>query len=197
MVERITCDVADHTDRKQGEVLAMHLPPTLYRVFHAERLPLGMTYPAQGQHLKRLLLREPLLTHQAATYIDGTGVGRSVMDTFRQAHIPRMYAVTMTGGEKVTRDGDGWHASKLDLVSRVDAMFNNKTLILEPTMADMPALKRELQDYRVHYSTAGNPIFGAASGSHDDLAMAVALALFGATRSEPVMHIGLRNNWII
>ncbi len=51
---------------------------------------------------------------------------------------------------------------------------------------------RELQDFRVSFSTAGNPIFGAREGAHDDLVLAVALAIFGATRSEPVMEINMR-----
>ena len=56
----------------------------------------------------------------------------------------------------------------------------------------------ELQDFRARYSTAGNPIFGAVDeGSHDDVVLAVALAAFGATRSEPVMQLNIRNNWVI
>lgn len=197
MAERETCHVADNADRKEGELLALHLPPVQYRIRHLERLKLGMSYPAQVQYVKRLLQRDPLASYRAATYVDGTGVGRSVMDTFRQAHIVRLYSVTITGGEKVTRDMDGWHASKLDLISRVQAMLHSQTLTIEPELADATVLMRELQDFRVSFSTAGNPIFGAREGAHDDLVLAVAMAIFGATRSEPVTHIGLRNNWIV
>jgi len=101
------------------------------------------------------------------------------------------------GSTKVTRDADGWHASKLDLISRLQAMLHNQTLTIEPELEDAAVLMRELQDLRVSFSTAGNPIFGAREGAHDDLVLAVAMAIFGATRSEPVTHIGIRNNWVI
>jgi hypothetical protein len=119
--------------------------------------------------------------------VDQTGVGRAVFDMFRQARLPRLYGVTITGGSDVTRDMDGWHVAKLDLVSRLQALLHSGELAVEPTLEDAPALLKELQDFRVKFSTAGNPIFGAREGAHDDIVLATALAIFGATQPEPFM----------
>ncbi|MEO7050149.1 MAG: hypothetical protein ABI128_00645 [Rhodanobacter sp.] len=120
-----------------------------------------------------------------------------MVDLFKQARMRRMYAVTITGGSDVTRTADGWHCSKLELISRVQALLHSGELSIEPELADAAALLHELQDFRVSFSTAGNPIFGAREGERDDLVLAVALGIFGATRSEPDTHIGMRSNWPI
>ena len=62
------------------------------------------------------------------------------------------------------------------------------------TVIDADALVRELQGFRVSYSTAGNAIFGAREGAHDDLVLAASPAIFGATRAEPMMESGFQ--WI-
>ena len=94
VVERETCEVADNADRREGARTALHLPPTVYRIRHLERLALGTTYPRQVQYVQELLRREPLASHHASTYLDGTGVGRAVVDLFKQARMRRMYPVT-------------------------------------------------------------------------------------------------------
>jgi hypothetical protein len=82
--------------------------------------------------------------------------------------------------------------SKMVLISRVQALLHAKELSIEPALADAAVLVRELQDFRVSFSTAGNAIFGAREGAHDDLVLAVALAIFGATQPAPVMDIPLK-----
>jgi hypothetical protein len=59
-------------------------------------------------------------------------------------------------------------------------------------LADAAVLVRELQDFRMSFSTAGNAIFGAREGAHDDLVLAVALAIFGATQPAMAMDIPLQ-----
>jgi hypothetical protein len=167
------------------------LPPPEYNLRHLERLPLGTNYPAQVQYVACLLRREPLASHDTATYVDQTGVGRAVFDMFRQARLPHLYGVTITGGNEVTHDVGGWHVAKLELVSRLQALLHSKELAVEPTLEDAPALLKELQDFRVKFSTAGNPIFGAREGAHDDIVLATALAIFGATQPEPATTMKL------
>jgi len=168
------------------------LPRPAFRIRHLERLPLGMRYPAQVDYVANLLTREPLASRQPGTYVDSTGVGRAVFDGFRLARVPRCYPVTITGGDGATRVDDGWHVSKLILISRVQALLHAGELSIEPTLADAAVLARELQDFRVAFSSAGNAIFNAREGSHDDLVLAVALAIFGASQSQPAMDVPLR-----
>lgn len=170
-------------------------PATEYKVRHLERLPLGTNYPAQVEYVASLLRREPCSTHTTTTYVDQTGVGRAVFDIFRQARLPRLYGVTITAGEEVTKTQDGWHVAKKDLVSRLQAALHAKELAVEPELADASVLVKEMQDFRVRFSTAGNPIFGAREGAHDDIVLAVALAMFGATQPVPCTNINLRVCW--
>src|SRR5262249_22253955 len=69
---------------------------------HLERLPLGLSYPAQVQHLLETCLRSPL--HESDTYlaIDATGCGRHVFDMFRTAGIKckRLTGVLIHGGDE-------------------------------------------------------------------------------------------------
>jgi hypothetical protein len=167
-------------------------PPTEYHLRHLERLPLGTAYPAQVQYVAQLLRREPLVSRKVRIYVDQTGVGRAVFDMFRDAHIPGLYGVTITAGSEVKQQPDGWHVAKLELMSRVQASLHAKELRIYPDVPDAEVLTRELQDFRVKFSTAGNPIFGAREGAHDDIVLATALAMFGATQPEPVTDMNLR-----
>jgi hypothetical protein len=156
-------------------------PEPEYNVRHLERLPLGTPYPAQIEHVLGLLCREPLLSGETRTYIDHTGVGRAVFDMFRAAHIRRLYGVTITAGNEVTRTDIGWHVPKLELISRVQALLHSKRLAIDETLPDAKALVSELHNFRSTFTSAGNVIFNARSGAHDDLVLALALAIFGAT----------------
>jgi hypothetical protein len=102
-----------------------------------------------------------------------------------------LYGVTITGGAEVTKDADGWHVAKLELVSRLQAALHSKELAVDPALEDASALLKEMQDFRVKFSTAGNPIFGAREGAHDDIVLATALAMFGATQPEPATTMKL------
>jgi hypothetical protein len=46
--------------------------------------------------------------------------------------------------------------------------------------------RRELLNFRVSYSAVGNATFGAREGAHDDLVLAVALAVYGLDSSREV-----------
>jgi hypothetical protein len=46
-------------------------------------------------------------------------------------------------------------------------------------------MESELKDFRRHVSEAGRYSFEARSGAHDDLVLAVAIALWRATKKKP------------
>ena len=50
---------------------------------------------------------------------------------------------------------------------------------------------RELQDFRVRYSDAGNATLNAREGAHDDVVLALALAVFGLSRPEPARDVSV------
>jgi hypothetical protein len=145
-----------------------------YRVRHLERLQLGTPYPAQARHVRALLAARGELAG-AALVVDATGVGRPVLDLFRAAGLAPA-GVTLTGGEGWSRDGAFYRVGKLPLVSRLQALMHGGELKVAANLAEAPALRAELQDYRVDFSATGHASFNAASGRHDDLLIAAALA---------------------
>jgi len=90
--------------------------------------------------------------------------------------------LTITGGRETSRHGPGWSVPKGELVSKLQALLHAGELRIAASLPDAPVLLRELQDFRVRFSDAGNATFNAREGAHDDLVLALALAVFGLSR---------------
>jgi hypothetical protein len=147
----------------------------IYQVRHLERLPLGTPYPAVVARVGRLLAAVP----GAELAIDFTGVGRPIFDLFRYSGISPV-GVLITGGTAETRDGVIIGVPKINLVSRLTALLHEGRLKIHRQIPDAPALVRELQDFRVEYTAAGHLTFNARVGKHDDLVLALAIAVWVA-----------------
>jgi hypothetical protein len=164
---------------------AEHFRP-LYHLRHLERLPLGTPYPEQIAYVASLLRREPLAKAEPETFIDYTGVGRPVFDMFRQASVPRVRAVAITSGLRAEHSEIGWSVPKTVLVSGVQAKLHSGDLRIAKELPEARTLLRELQDFRARFTTNGNATFGAREGAHDDLVLALALAVFGVDNERRV-----------
>lgn len=170
-----------------------------FTVRHLERLPLGMAYPAQAAHVGELFGRlerqaqEEYRTDPPTLVIDQTGVGRPVFDIFVGAGLQPV-GVTITAGDGTGARADGsadqWRVSKGHLVSRLQAMLHSGELKIVETLAEAGALVKELQDFRVQFTGAGNAVFNARQGAHDDLVLAVAIALWHGAK--PAVGITVR-----
>lgn len=123
--------------------------------------------------------------------IDGTGVGRPVVDMFVSAKpklSARMTPVNITGGNawsEVAWDAKGtrgYHVSKTELVSTLQACLQSGRLDVPSNLTYSDLLKSELQNFRVKVSRSANELFEAREGEHDDLVLAVALALWVGSR---------------
>jgi hypothetical protein len=149
-----------------------------YRVRHLERLPLKMAYPMQVAHVMGLL-RAPEL-RDCEVVIDETGVGKPVCDLFEAGGL-RPHRVAITAGMEEVRAGErSWRVAKILLVSRLQAVLNTGELRLSPGLAELRALRQELAEFRMRHTPAGNAVFGAREGRHDDLVLALAIALWRA-----------------
>ena len=151
-----------------------------YRVRHLERLPLRMAYPMQVAHVAGLL-RAPEL-RECEVVLDETGVGRPVGDMFEAGGL-KPQRVTITAGMEETRAGERtWRVAKILLVSRLQAALHAGELKLSPGLAELRALRQELAEFRMRHTAAGGAVFGAREGRHDDLVLALALALWRGER---------------
>ena len=151
-------------------------PPPIFQVGHLERVPLGTPYPGVVAHVARLLTKLP---DHSELVIDFTGVGRPVFDMFVYSGISPT-GVLITGGTAETRDGATCSVPKLTLVSRLQALLHEGRLKILRELAEAETLVRELQDFRVEFTAAGHLTFNARTGKHDDLVLALAIAVWRA-----------------
>jgi hypothetical protein len=147
----------------------------IFRCGHLERLPLNTSYVGVAGHVHRLVDQLP---NHATIVLDETGVGKAVRDIFHnQGLFPTCVTITAGTDEvKVEGETNYFHVPKLQLVSRVQALLHTGQLLIQKDLADTPALVSELQDFRAHVTDSGRWTFGARSGAHDDLVLALALA---------------------
>ena len=151
-------------------------PPPIFQVGHLERVPLGTSYPAIVAHVGRLLTKLP---GYPELVIDFTGVGRPIFDMFVCSGISPT-GVLITGGTTETRDGPTCSVPKLTLVSRLQALLHEGRLKIQRELDEAETLVRELQDFRIDFTAAGHLTFNARSGKHDDLVLALAIAVWRA-----------------
>lgn len=121
--------------------------------------------------------------------IDYTGVGRPVFDMFRHLSVYPI-GVLITNGATETRVDGVAHVPKIVLVGRLQALLHEGRLRIQKDLPEAKVLVRELADFRVHYTMAGNLTFAAREGRHDDLVLALAIACYRAA-GDGVPHSGM------
>jgi hypothetical protein len=158
----------------------------LFQCGHLERLPLNTAYPAVVAHAQRLF-RTPEFHGRAELVLDLTGIGRPVADMFHVAGM-KPVKVLITGGndEHFDKDTAVYHVPKLVLVSTVQALLHDGRLQIQSDLPMAPILRAELEDFRAVVTDSGRWTFGARSGAHDDLVLALALACWRANRRQPM-----------
>jgi hypothetical protein len=144
----------------------------LYRVGYLERVPLRTPYPAIVAAIVHMMSRLPRWTPLA---IDFTGVGRPIYDMFVEAGIAPV-GVLITGGGQTTWEGRIAHVPKVTLISRLIALLHQGVLKVHRDLPEAQVLIKELRGYRGSYTEAGNLVFNARSGRHDDILLATAIA---------------------
>ncbi len=158
--------------------------PVLH-IRHLHRFPLATSYPRIAEYVAGLLQREPLIG-DVDLVVDETGVGRPVVDLLRRYGVNPI-GITITGGDSVARDADGYRVPKRDLVAVLQVLLQQGRL----KSANLPGaevLQAELLNFRVtvnattgHDSYGAGPASGWRDGEHDDLVLSVALACWYAT----------------
>ena len=143
--------------------------------------------------MERLLGRSPLDRLAPRVLVDYTGVGRSVFDMFvGRPSLRRAQGIVITGGRETNETEAGWTVPKGELVSKLQALLHAGELRIAASLPDAAVLARELQDFRVRFTDTGNATFNAREGAHDDLVLALALGVFGLSRSEGATELDVR-----
>jgi hypothetical protein len=120
-------------------------------------------------------------SRQPTLAVDATGVGAPVVDLFKRERMnAQLEPIQITGGDAVTREGGVTRVPKRDLVSTAQVALQTGRLKIAPELPDADALVRELQNFQVkiNLETAHDSYGAWREGTHDDLVLAVALALW-------------------
>ena len=167
-----------------------------YHIRHLHRWPLGTPYTSpQGscdgiaEDLFDLIVQagRPVIL-----VLDATGCGRPVVDIFRKCGlgVKKLAPVTITGGSQANMQGGWWHVPKRDLAGAVAAGLEQHTLHIASGLPLAPLLAKELATFKVKVTAAGNETFEAwREKDHDDLVLAVALAIWFGSHAQKRLNI--------
>ena len=156
-------------------------PEPVYEVRHLERLPLGTRYPEVVGRVKALLGTPPL-ADECALAVDATGVGVAVTDMLRNAGL-YFDSVTITSGEKESREGSHWRVPKRDLISACQVLLQQRRLKIAASLPEAKTLTEELLNFRYKITQASNLTYETwREGAHDDLVLALSLAVWEAEK---------------
>jgi len=160
---------------------------TMLRLRYLERISLGTPYPDVVSRVSDVM-QQVAAEGNCELVVDGTGVGRPVVDLLRRSGLPcNLRAAIITGGI-AEHYSDGFnHIPKKDLITGLQVMLQQGTLQIAGGLKFGPALVTEMAEMRVKITQPGHEQYGAwREGSHDDLVFAVALSTWAARKAYPV-----------
>jgi hypothetical protein len=162
----------------------------IYNVVGLKRLPLGTSYPDQVKEVENIFKRIQTAgkglarnDHQAKKHlaIDRSGCGRPITDLFEQAGLSPT-GITITGGDQVVQDGAHFRVPKRELVNLVKVLLQQGRLKISTHTPDYRILISEMNNFTYKINDNANDVYGATSGTHDDLLLALAVGLWVAER---------------
>ncbi len=161
-------------------------------VRHAERVMLGTPWARVVERV-RAIVKHPKMAGQCGLVVDATGVGSPVVEMLRGAGLGcEIVAVTITGGDKASQTAQGWSVPKRDLMTGLQLGLENGEVKIARRMREAGALVRELTDVRA----SGARMAAEGTGQHDDLVIAVALAMWkGRQKKKFIVFEGRRGAW--
>lgn len=173
-----------------------------YHTRHAERFPLGTTYPDMIDKLQ-LRINAVNIAGDYTVLPDMTGVGRPVVDLMRKQGI-RTVPIIITGGDKELFDAElgAWKVPKRILISNMLVLLQNEQLKFAEGMMHARTLIDELLNFKIKVTSKGNDTYEAwREGDHDDLVLSLAMAVwyavrYGTTEERRSSQAKIANPWL-
>ncbi len=152
---------------------------------YLHRWKLRTPYPVIVGDTVRLMNKLELQTGRGrpTLAVDATGVGAPVIDLFkRENHSSHLQPIRIVGGSNVSRENGVTRVPKRNLISLAQIALQNRTLKIASQLPEADTLVKELMNYRVKISDAGNDTYSAQRETdHDDLVLCMCLALWTGT----------------
>ena len=171
--------------------------PLLYhelRCLFAERIPLGTPYPAVVRYVIDRL-ESPALRGRTELALDYTGVGAPVADMFSASPLLScpITHVSIHGGMHTTWEGRHAHVAKRTLIATTNIELQEHRLRIDATLPHAALLRDELRNFTVKIDpvTSHDSYSAWRENMHDDLLLALSLAVWSAAESQPVRFVRL------
>jgi Terminase RNaseH-like domain len=152
-----------------------------YHVRDLKRFALGTQTPEIIENICRRMARRSLVD-RIGLIVDATGIGSPVVQQMRELGL-RPIPITITGGNRP----NGFRVPKRDLLSRLLLLLQQGRLRISADLELCSELRKEFENFTIKYTAQGKPTYSASSGAHDDLIIALCLAVhfFECRRSVP------------
>ena len=158
----------------------------MFHLRHLERM--RISYPDVAIRVKTLMESEQL-KDKSTLVVDATGVGLPVVEMLVRSGVYYTVPIIITGGTNENYENGIHYVPKRNLVSLTQIMFQEGRLKIAK-MPDTPTLVEELVNFKVKITDNAHDTYGGwREGIHDDLVLAVALALWDANRPESVIFL--------
>ena len=163
---------------------------------YLERIALGTPYTEVIRRVVQVT-RWPDLAGRCRLAVDGTGVGRPVVDLLRNDRPGCVVmAVNITSGLKETSEGGYYGVPKRDLILGLQVLLQRGVLRIAAGLEHGPELVKEMAAMQVKISLSGHEQYAVwREGTHDDLVFAVALACWNAQNAYPNDPAGAEQWW--
>jgi hypothetical protein len=184
---------------------------TRYEIRYLTRYPLGTSYTTVVENVTQMMRSDELRQWikvkdrygdrvpkliRPELVCDATGVGRPVVDLFKEAGLAPI-GVSIHGGEKVSKDYERgisfWNVPKRDLVGQLQVAFQNRTLKIAQSLPLAGVLAEELRTFtrKINLTTAHESFEHWRDSQHDDLVLAASLAFWWADgKHKPTGGVG-------
>lgn len=158
-----------------------------YHVPMLKRWQLKTPYTEIVADVQAMLQRPPLRDANPLLAVDQTGVGAAVVDMFKQADLPAILRpIHITAGHDAHSVDGIWMVPKKDLVSAMQVVMQQQRLGIESGLKLADVLMRELQEFSVKVTAAGNEGYESwRTQSHDDIVLALAMAVWLGEQIRP------------
>jgi hypothetical protein len=158
---------------------------TTFTVVHAERFPLHTPYPDIVYAVARRFSFNPL-SNNSTLAVDSTGVGAPVWDSLVNQRLPiELKAVILGSGHTESSSNGKTVVPKMDLIDNLRLALETPSLFFAAQTPDIHPLIDELSQLEASFRDSGSVSIEARSGTHDDLAIALTLALWSARKRFP------------
>jgi hypothetical protein len=149
---------------------------TRYALRYVERIPLGTDYVEVARRVCGVAGRREIAPLRLA--VDATGVGLAVVDLLRRSgdagFRSGLAPVVITGGSRARYERESYYVPRKDLLDLPVVMLERRQLVFAADLPGRRELEGELRGMGVSSAGAG------AGAVHDDLVMALALAVWRA-----------------